>query len=66
VIEHLVEGGHEVFAIDWIGHGASDKPLDVALIPFELHMRTLKSCIDHFELTGCYIVAHDWGGYVHM
>ncbi len=28
-------------------------------------MRTLISCIEHFDLRGCYIAAHDWGGYVH-
>jgi pimeloyl-ACP methyl ester carboxylesterase len=52
--------------MDWIGHGASDKPLDAALISFDLHMRTLRRCIEHFQLTESFIVAHDWGGYVYM
>ncbi len=62
IIPALVKGGHEVYAIDWLGHGASDKPLSGSSISFELHMRTLTACIDHFNISDCYVAAHDWGG----
>ncbi len=62
MIPDLVESGHEVFALHWLGHGASDKPVSPASINFELHMRTLMHFIEQFNLRGCYIVAHDWGG----
>ena len=62
IIDSLVESGHEVIALDWIGHGGSDKPLSPSLISFDLHMRTLACCIQHFDLAGCHILAHDWGG----
>lgn len=64
MIPKLLEDGHEVYALDWLGHGGSDKPMSASLISFELHMWTLMSCIDHFQLEGCCIAAHDWGGYV--
>ncbi|KAJ9245680.1 hypothetical protein DTO271D3_4144 [Paecilomyces variotii] len=62
VLLKLVEQGHEVFALDWIGHGRSDKITRQTCISFELHMRTL---IELFESTGledATLVAHDWGG----
>ena len=66
VIPSLVDAGYEVFSIDWLGHGLSDKPLDGALISFELHMHTLIEFFNHYQLQGSYIVAHDWGGYTHL
>ena len=66
IIPKLVEAGHEVYALDWLGHGASDKPLSAASISYELHMRTLMTCINHFDLAGCYNAAHDWGGYIKL
>lgn len=62
VIPHLTQQGHEVYALDWIGHGLSDKPSQPSMISFELHMRTLRTFLVEFEITNCCIVAHDWGG----
>jgi pimeloyl-ACP methyl ester carboxylesterase len=33
--------GYDVYALDWLGHGRSDKIIRPELITFELHMRTL-------------------------
>ncbi|KAK5283651.1 hypothetical protein LTR40_001435 [Exophiala xenobiotica] len=53
---------YEVFAIDWLGHGTSDKPLHISEISFELHMHTLRRVIEQLDLAEFYIAAHDWGG----
>ena len=64
IIPALNAAGHELFSIDWLGHGASDKPTDPRDISFELHMQTLLAVIRHFYLHDFYIAAHDWGGCV--
>lgn len=60
----LTAAGHEVFSIDWLGHGVSDKPLSPREISIELHMHTLIKLVRHFDLHDFYIAAHDWGGCV--
>ncbi|KAI1622205.1 haloalkane dehalogenase family protein [Exophiala viscosa] len=64
IIRHLTAVGYEVFAIDWLGHGTSDKPVNVSEISFELHMHTLRRVIEQLDLHDFYIAAHDWGGCV--
>lgn len=60
----MLAEGHEVFALDWLGFGASDKPLIKEMITFELHMKTLQRLFEHYSLSDAYILAHDWGGCV--
>ncbi|KAJ5999354.1 hypothetical protein N7451_007164 [Penicillium sp. IBT 35674x] len=62
VITPLVDQGHEVYAIDWLGHGRSDKIAVPELCNFELHMRTLKNFFTYTKLKDAIVVAHDWGG----
>ncbi|KAJ9293869.1 hypothetical protein DTO271G3_7496 [Paecilomyces variotii] len=64
IIPHLLDQGHEVYALDWLGHGRSDKILRKELISFELHMRTLIEFFNRTQLRNAVIVAHDWGGCV--
>ncbi|KAI9372819.1 Alpha/Beta hydrolase protein [Aspergillus egyptiacus] len=64
VFPPLLARGHEIYAIDWLGHGRSDKILRPEAITFELHIRTL---MEFFEATGldhAIIAAHNWGGCV--
>lgn len=58
----LLEEGHEVYALDWIGHGRSDKPTRRDSVTFELHMQTLMAFVNHVQLKGAVLVAHSWGG----
>lgn len=56
--------GYEVLCVDWLGHGASDKPTSPSEITFELHMCTLINVVEQFDLHDFYVGAHDWGGCV--
>lgn len=58
----LLEEGHEIYALDWLGHGRSDKPTRQGPITFELHMRTLSAFVKHVQLRDAVLVAHSWGG----
>ncbi|WEW59207.1 hypothetical protein PRK78_004676 [Emydomyces testavorans] len=62
IIPRLAGLGHRVYAIDWLGHGRSDKVLEEDSITVELHMRTLMAFVDHVKLKNATFVAHDWGG----
>lgn len=64
VIPTLSERGLDVYALDWVGFGMSDKPLVAEEISFELHMRTLISLFERYDLSETHILAHDWGGWV--
>jgi len=63
VFPSLLDSGHDVYAIDWLGHGRSDKILRPQAITFELHIRTLVKFFEVAELGNAIIAAHDWGGY---
>lgn len=54
--------GHEIYALDWIGHGRSDKPIRRESVTFELHMRTIMAFVNHVQLKGAVLVGHSWGG----
>ena len=62
VIMYLNQRGHEVYALDWIGHGLSDKPTKPGLIAYELHIQTLRAFFMRFKIRDCCVVAQDWGG----
>lgn len=58
----LLQEGHELFALDWLGHRLSDKPIRRESTTIELHMQTLTAFVSHVELTNAILVAHHWGG----
>lgn len=64
VFPSLLERGHDVYAIDWLGHGRSDKILDTKSMSIELHIRTLVRFFEVTEVRDAILAAHDWGGYV--
>lgn len=52
----------DVYALDWIGYGRSDKPLKNGLVSFELHMRTLICLFQTYQLRRAHVHGYDWGG----
>ncbi|KAL6237955.1 hypothetical protein BDW75DRAFT_248159 [Aspergillus navahoensis] len=62
VLPSLLERGHDVYAIDWLGHGRSDKILQQEAITTELHIHTLVKFFEITALQNAIVVAHDWGG----
>jgi cis-3-alkyl-4-acyloxetan-2-one decarboxylase len=56
---------HRCLAVDHIGCGLSDKPLDY---PYRLeqHIDNLCRLIEHHDLQEITLVAHDWGGCIGM
>lgn len=62
VMTRLLLEGHELFALDWLGHGLSDKPVQRDALTFELHIQTLIAFVNHVELDNAILVAHHWGG----
>lgn len=62
IMTKLLEEGHELYALDWLGHGRSDKPTQRESVTFELHMRTLSEFVNHVQLRDAILVAHSWGG----
>ena len=53
--------GRRSLAIDFLGHGYSDKPTDFAY-SMEEHARTIVALIDALELDRCGLVGHSMGG----
>ncbi|KAL4906984.1 hypothetical protein BDW74DRAFT_176580 [Aspergillus multicolor] len=62
VIPTLLSRGHDVYAIDWLGHGRSDKILKTEAITTELHIHTLVTFFDVTGVENAIVAAHDWGG----
>lgn len=61
---HLVKGlsiNHRCIAMDHIGFGLSDKPLDWSYYP-EDHAKNLKLLIERLALKDITLVVQDWGG----
>lgn len=68
LIPGLVQSGHTVYALDFIGHGLSDKPLTTGRTTVELHIRTILALFNHYNLINenTTVVAHDWAGTIFM
>ncbi|OJZ84827.1 hypothetical protein ASPFODRAFT_83039 [Aspergillus luchuensis CBS 106.47] len=57
ILPHLLDQGHEVYALDWLGHGRSDKPTHPELVTFELHIHTLLQLFQVHNLRQATIMA---------
>ncbi len=60
MIPVLVEGGHRVIAMDHLGMGRSDKPVDVEYHTFDNHVHRLDAFIQALELDNITLFAQDW------
>jgi haloalkane dehalogenase len=64
MIPELVAGGHRVIAMDHVGFGRSDKPVDLDYHSFLNHVDRLDKFITELELDGLTAMADDWGATV--
>ena len=61
MIPVLVEAGHRVIAMDHIGMGSSDKPIDIAYYSYVGHADRLVKFIEALGLRNITMFAQDWG-----
>ncbi|MEM8500459.1 MAG: haloalkane dehalogenase [Pseudomonadota bacterium] len=64
MIPVLSEAGFRVIALDHIGMGRSDKPVDPSIHLFEQHVQWLKDFIEAAELNDITLFVQDWGSLI--
>lgn len=64
MIPVLAENGHRVIAMDHLGMGRSDKPVDISYHTFQNHVHRLKAFIRDLELDNLTLFAQDWGSVI--
>jgi haloalkane dehalogenase len=61
MIPVLAEGGYRVIAMDHVGFGRSDKPVDLEYHSFENHVDRLDKFVTGMELDNLTVFIQDWG-----
>lgn len=64
MIPVLVEGGFRVIAMDHLGMGRSDKPVDIASYTWLGHNERLLRFIEALDLQGINLFVQDWGSLI--
>lgn len=64
MIPELVDAGYRVIAMDHLGMGRSDKPIDIESFSYLGHFDRLKRFIDELRLTGINLFVQDWGSLI--
>ncbi|MGF1580710.1 MAG: haloalkane dehalogenase [Gemmataceae bacterium] len=64
MIPVLADAGYRVIAMDHIGMGRSDKPIDVDYYSFENHTYRLEQFIQELGLEDINLFAQDWGSII--
>lgn len=64
MIPVLVDGGHRVIAMDHIGMGRSDKPIDVEYYGYLGHVDRLEKFIKTLNLEHITLYCQDWGSLI--
>lgn len=64
MIPVLVEGGFRVIAMDHLGMGRSDKPIDIASYSYLGHNERLLNFIDELDLGDINLFVQDWGSLI--
>lgn len=62
MIPPLAAAGYRVIAVDHLGMGRSDKPIELSFHTYEKHVQRLKAFIAALHLENMTLVGHDWGG----
>ena len=64
MIPVLVAGGHRVVALDFIGMGRSDKPIDIEHYSYLGHIDRLEKLIGALRLRNITLFCQDWGSLI--
>jgi haloalkane dehalogenase len=64
MIPVLVDAGHRVIAMDHVGLGSSDKPIDIEYYSYVGHVDRLEKFIDALGLRDITMFAQDWGSLI--
>ncbi|HEY5532946.1 MAG TPA: haloalkane dehalogenase [Candidatus Anoxymicrobiaceae bacterium] len=64
IIPVLVAGGHRVIAMDHVGMGRSDKPIDIKYYTYLGHVDRLEKFIEALKLEHITLYCHDWGSLI--
>lgn len=62
MIPVLSRAGCRTIAVDHIGMGRSDKPVDIGIHTYEWHVGNLKKFISQLGLANIVLFCHNWGG----
>lgn len=63
-IDALSRAGHRVVAIDWIGHGDSEKPASIKRYAIDALVADLAALVGERRLGPVHLVAHDYGAVI--
>ncbi|AOT07578.1 haloalkane dehalogenase [Pseudoalteromonas luteoviolacea] len=64
MIPILADAGYRVIALDNMGMGKSDKPVNTAVHQYEHHVAWTKAFIDQLQLTDINLLVQDWGSLI--
>lgn len=64
MIPILADGGYRVIAMDHLGMGRSDKPIDLEAYTFMVHYERLVAFVDQLELRDIHLFVQDWGSLI--
>jgi haloalkane dehalogenase len=64
MIPGLVAAGHRVIAMDHLGMGRSDKPVELSSYSFDDHVKRLNTFTDELQLKDITLFAQDWGSVI--
>jgi haloalkane dehalogenase len=64
MIPALEQAGHRVIAMDHLGMGRSDKPIDPGYYTYLGHVERLEAFIQELELENITLFAQDWGSLI--
>lgn len=62
MIPVFLETGARVIALDWLGFGRSDKPVDERTYTYHFHRNMLMAFLQDMDLQNITLVCQDWGG----
>ena len=64
MIPIFLEEGYRVIAMDHVGMGRSDKPIDMEYYSYVGHIQRMEAFIEELELEGITVFVQDWGSLI--